>query len=414
VNVIESIRMAFSTLRSHKLRSALTMLGIIIGVGSVVALLAFGNGYGAFIDNEFRKLGNGAFYIFPGSVTRRVTEQQTAQLTAEDARALRESGASAILTSAAVIDGSSLVSNGRERGNYAVTGAEPAYMQITTNELGAGRYYTQAEEDSRARVAVIGQKIAERMFGSVGAAVGQRITIDGVTFEVIGVNVTKPGFMGDPQKNVQVPYSVARNLLYRNRFDRYVDVGQVVVQARSRADVQAAVREATEILRARHRLSYQPNDFTVLNLEELMQQINGIVVGFNAFLGVVASISLLVGGIGIMNIMLVSVAERTREIGLRRAVGARRSAILVQFLIEAVVLCLTGGLLGVLLGMALSPLASLMLQAMAQGDTSARAVVTPGAVLLACGMATTVGVVFGFFPALHASRLNPIEALRTE
>jgi putative ABC transport system permease protein len=207
---------------------------------------------------------------------------------------------------------------------------------------------------------------------------------------------------------------VARNLLYRNRFDRYVDVGQVVVQARSRADVQAAVREATEILRARHRLSYQPNDFTVLNLEELMQQINGIVVGFNAFLGVVASISLLVGGIGIMNIMLVSVAERTREIGLRRAVGARRSAILVQFLIEAVVLCLTGGLLGVLLGMALSPLASLMLQAMAQGDTSARAVVTPGAVLLACGRATTVGVVFGFFPALHASRLNPIEALRTE
>ncbi|HEU5088539.1 MAG TPA: FtsX-like permease family protein, partial [Roseiflexaceae bacterium] len=145
-----------------------------------------------------------------------------------------------------------------------------------------------------------------------------------------------------------------------------------------------------------------------------MQQVNGIVAGFNAFLGVIASISLLVGGIGIMNIMLVSVSERTREIGLRRAVGARRSAILIQFMVEAIVLCLMGGLIGVLLGWALTPLGSLLLQSMAQGDTTARAVVTPGAVLLACGMASIVGLVFGFFPALHAARLNPIDALRTE
>jgi putative ABC transport system permease protein len=390
------------------------MLGIIIGVGSVVALLAFGNGYGLFIDNEFRKLGNGAFYVFPGSVNRRVTDQQTPQLTAEDARALRESGAPAVLTAAAVINNTSLVSNGRERGTYPIVGAEPPYLTITTNDLGAGRFYTQADEDNRARVAVLGKKVAERMFGSAGAALGQRLTIDGIAFEVVGVNVTKPGFMGDPQKSVLVPYSTARNLLYRNQFDRYVDLSQMVVQARSRAAMSDAVRQSTEILRARHRLTYQSNDFTVLNLEELMQQVNGIVAGFNAFLGVVASISLLVGGIGIMNIMLVSVTERTREIGLRRAVGARRSAILVQFLIESIVLCMTGGLLGVVLGWSLTPLGSLLLQSMAQGDTSAQAVVTPGAVVLACGMATIVGVVFGFFPALHAARLNPIEALRTE
>jgi putative ABC transport system permease protein len=415
MNIIESFRLALSSLRANKLRSILTMLGIIIGVGSIVALLAFGTGYGNFLDNELRKMGSGAFYIFPGTVNRRVDQQSTPQLTAADAAALREPGATrSVASAAAVINGNSQVTGGGERGTYAITAAEPAYLTITTNELGAGRFYTPEEEAGRARVAIIGLKVAERLYGGIGTALGERITIDGVTFEVIGVLITKPGFAGDPQKSILMPYSSGRSWLFRNQFDRRVDVSQIVIQARSRDQVDAAVREATELLRARHRLTYQPNDFTVLNLEQLMQQIGAIVAGFNAFLGVVAGIALLVGGIGIMNIMLVSVTERTREIGLRKAVGAKRWDILQQFLIEAIVLCLVGGLLGVGLGYLMSPLGTIMLQSMVQGDTTAQAVVTPGAIFLATGMAALVGLVFGFFPALQASRLNPIDALRTE
>lgn len=415
MNLLESFRLAFGALRANKLRSLLTMLGIIIGVGSVIALLSFGNGYGVFLDSELRKLGSGAFYIFPGTTSRRASDQQQPQLTLADTAAIREPGAApSVLAAAAVINNRATLSVGRQRGSYDIIGAEPAYLTITTNELGAGRFYTMDDENSRTRVTVIGKKVAERLFGSMGAAVGERVMINGISFEVIGVLSTKPGFMGDPQKSVLMPYNTARSWLFRNQFDRRVDVSQVVVQARSRADVDPAIREVTQILRERHRLTYQNNDFTILNLEQLMAQIGGIVAGFNAFLGVVAGISLLIGGIGIMNIMLVSVTERTREIGLRKAVGARFWDILQQFLIEAIVLCLVGGAFGVLLGYMLSPLGTLMLQGMAQGDPTARAVVTPGAIMLATGVATAIGVIFGFFPAMHAARLNPIEALRSE
>jgi putative ABC transport system permease protein len=415
MNILESIRLALGSLRTNKMRSILTMLGIIIGVGSIVALLAFGNGYGIFLDNELRKMGSGAFYLFPGSTSRRVDTQQAPQLTAEDAAAIREPGVVAsVQSAAAVINGNALVSSGSERGNYGITAAEPAYLTITANDLGAGRFYTEDEEVGRARVAVLGKKVAERLYGSAEIAIGERVLINGVSFEVIGILSTKPGFAGDPQKTVLMPYSSGRDWLFRNQFDRRVNVSQIVVQARSRDQVADAVRDVTQLLRDRHRLTYQANDFTVLNLEQLMAQINAIVGGFNAFLGVVAGISLLVGGIGIMNIMLVSVTERTREIGLRKAVGAKRWDILQQFLIEAIVLCLVGGLLGVGLGYLMTPIGTLMLQGMMQGDTSARAIITPGAVGLATGMAALVGIVFGFFPALQAARMNPIDALRSE
>jgi putative ABC transport system permease protein len=416
MNLLEAIRLALGSLRANKLRAVLTMLGIIIGVGSVVALLAFGTGYGAFLNAELDKMGSGAFYVFPGTDSRRADVNVTPQLTAADAEAIRESGrAPSVAASAAIITNQANVAAGRERASYSLTGAEPAYFQIATNELGVGRYYTVAEENERARVAVLGKKVAERLYGSMSLALGQRVTLNGVGFEVVGVLATKPGFMGDPQRGVYVPYRTARAWLFRNQFDRRVDVSQVLVQATSRDAVPQAIRETTELLRERHRLTFQPNGFSIFNLQDLAQQLGAIVAGFNAFLGTVAGISLLIGGIGIMNIMLVSVAERTREIGLRKAVGARRRDILLQFLIEALVLTLLGSALGVLLGYALSPIGTLLLRGMGGGATSdAAAVVTLESIMLATGVAAGIGLFFGFFPALTAARMRPIDALRSE
>ena len=416
MNLLESIWLALGSLRANKLRSVLTMLGIIIGVGSVIALLAFGAGYGAFLDAELDKLGAGAFYVFPGTDSRRADARQPPQLTSADAEAIRMSGrAPSVAALAAMIVDRANVAAGRERASYDLVGSEPPYFTITANTLAAGSYYSEADEDARARGAVIGLKVAERLYGAPALAVGERLTINGVGFEVVGVLSTKPGFAGDPQRQVFVPYHTARSWLFRNQFDRRVDVSQIIVQARSRELAQPAIREVTELLRERHRLSYQPNDFGVFNLEDIARQIGAIVTGFNAFLGTVAGISLLVGGIGIMNIMLVSVTERTREIGLRKAVGARRRDILQQFLVEALVLSLVGGALGVLLGYALAPVGTLLLQGMGGGQTDdARAVVTLGSVLLAAGVAGGIGLVFGIFPALQAARMRPIDALRTE
>lgn len=414
---LEAFRIALNALRIHKLRSALTMLGMIIGVGSVVALLAFGNGYGRFLDEQFDKLGVGAFYLFPGSITRKINDQPTPRLTAADAAALRDATAApAIRTSAALIENRATVSAGAERFTFNIMGAEPPYFDITNQTIALGRIYTNVEEESRARVAVIGSSVAEQLYGATALAPGRRITINGVGFEVIGVIDTSATFTGDPKRTIFMPYRSAHDWLFRNQFDRRVDVSEIIIQAQSREQVQEAIRQATEVIRARHGLTYQNNGFTVFNLEDLANQIGAVVAGFNAFLGVVAGISLLVGGIGIMNIMLVSVTERTREIGLRKAVGAKRLDILWQFLIEALVLSLFGGLAGVLLGYALSPLGTLLLQGMGgpDGTSGAAATVTLDSVALAVGVASSIGLFFGIYPAWIAARLRPIDALRSE
>jgi putative ABC transport system permease protein len=243
------------------------------------------------------------------------------------------------------------------------------------------------------------------------------MTVNGISFDVVGVMDTKTSQVGgdfnSPNDIVYIPYQTARNRLFRNQLSTRVDVSQVTVQAISTDEVNIAINQVGKLLRIRHRLTSQSNDFTITNPEQQAEQAKTSIIGFNAFLGIIAGISLLVGGIGIMNIMLVSVAQRTREIGLRKAVGARRWDILQQFLIEAIVLCLVGCALGITLGYMMSFAGTYVLQNIFRAEDS-QATVTLGSIILATVVSTGVGVIFGFFPALRAARLHPIEALRSE
>lgn len=418
MNIIESFRIAWTALLTHKVRALLTMLGIIIGVGAVVGMLAIGNGLSNYIQREFNRLGIGVFYILPEVDNTTTDEDLAPRLTADDAEALLRPGAAPAIADVVVeTSDTAIVSAGAERYYYQVKGITSNHFVIATHDLVAGRFYSEEEGRSRARVAVIGSEVAETLYGSIAAALNQRITLDGVGFDVVGVIATEPNQASSdfstPKETVYVPYQTAKSRLFRNQLSTRVDVDQLTVQARDIEQIDAAIEQVTALLRERHRLTYQPNDFTIDNPEEDAANAQATIIGLNAFLGTIAGISLLVGGIGIMNIMLVSVTQRTREIGLRKAVGARRRDILQQFLIEAVVLCFIGGALGVGLGYLLSFAGTFVLEEIFRAEGS-RATVSLNSIILATTISTAIGVLFGFFPALRAARMHPIQALRAE
>jgi putative ABC transport system permease protein len=418
MNLLEAFRIAWTALLANKLRALLTMLGIIIGVSAVISMLAIGNGLSNAFQSDFNKLGVGVFYITPDYGSSDAEETRQPRLTAADAEAIVQPGVAPAVKSVSVEYGrDAIVSAGRDRYFYSVRGVSPSFFVIGDNQLGAGQYFTSQQDRDRARVAVIGKDVATALFGSVSGAVGQRITVDGISFDVIGVLTTEPNRaapdFNSPATIVFIPYQTGRARLFRNELSTRVDLQQITIQARSKDDVTAAIAQVTPLLRERHRLTYQPNDFSINNPEELLETINASLIGLNAFLGTIAGIALLVGGIGIMNIMLVSVTQRTREIGLRKAVGARRWAILQQFLIEALVLCLAGCGLGIALGYAISFAGTFVIQQVFQLENG-YAVITPGSILLATGVSAGIGLFFGFWPAWRASRLQPVQALRSE
>jgi putative ABC transport system permease protein len=408
----ESLSVAWASLLANKLRSLLTMLGIIIGVAAVVALMAIGQGAQDSITGALTSTGTNLLAVIPGAISQggvRSAGGSAPTLTLEDAQAIANSGDCpyCILVAPEVQRQASVVYGGQNN-TYTISGTTPYYGEIRNLPLAAGDWFTTGDINAATNVAVIGANVASGLFEGADP-LGQSIRINRLAFRVVGVAQLKGGAgFGSLDDGVYIPVTTAQRKLFGGRQAAIAghNVNTIYIQVDDKDNMTAAQEAVTDLLRTRHRLPTAANDFTVVNQADLLATLNGVVATLTLFLGAIAGISLLVGGIGIMNIMLVSVTERTREIGIRKAVGAQQSDILRQFLIESVLISLSGGLIGIALGMGLASLVSL--------TGTLTPVVTPGAALLATGFSVAVGLFFGIYPARRAARLAPIVALRYE
>jgi putative ABC transport system permease protein len=404
------LRIALRALAVNKLRSALTMLGIVIGVGAVIVMIAVGAGAQARVEEQIRALGSNLLLVMPGSTTAggaRMGFGSGSTLTEDDVVAINREIPEAL--AAPALRGSAQAIWGNANWSTQVFGVTPEYLDVRQWPLVAGRSFEPGEMAGAAKVCLIGATVAKQLFGSADP-LDQSIRIKRVPFTVIGVlDVKGQSLMGTDQDDlILVPIKTARSrVLGTANAARNRTVGTIWVKAADGVDTKQIEGQVRELLRQRHRIQAgADDDFSLRNLAEVMaaQEASSRVLAL--LLAAVASVSLLVGGIGIMNIMLVSVTERTREIGLRMAVGARTRDILGQFLVEAVTLSLIGGLIGVALGIG---------GALAIAELAGwRILISPAAVALAVAFAFVIGVFFGFYPARKAARLNPVEALRFE
>ncbi|HNT77089.1 MAG TPA: ABC transporter permease [Anaerolineae bacterium] len=411
MKVLESLRLAVKALTANKLRSLLTMLGIIIGVGAVITLMSVGEGVQAYITTQFQSIGSNLFFIIPGSFEQEL--KRPAYLTLKDAEALRNPlDAPDVARVAPLVQGNERVTTPGKDKRVDIQGVTPDYTVVRNWYPRIGEFISAADNQGMARVAVLGQDTADYFFPDDPDPTGEVVRIKGIPFRVVGVLEQRGGSsFGSEDAVILVPLNTMLSRIAPRRTNRGEPrLSFIYVQAVAEERMDAAIEEVAQILRQRHRiLPGEPDDFTAISQSDIIgtfQQITGVLT---VFLGAIAGISLLVGGIGIMNIMLVSVTERTREIGLRKAVGARRQDILMQFLTEAVMLSLLGGLIGIALGAAGATAISYFLR-----DEGFQAVITVGAVVLATLFSAAVGLFFGIYPAQRAARLNPIDALRYE
>ena len=396
---------ALRALRRNKMRSGLTALGIIIGVASVVAMVAVGNGAQARIESQVSALGQNLLSIFAGSRRSGGVNSglgSASSMTLADADAIRREVTDVVAVSPEDSTTAQAIANGRNW-STTVAGESPDYLNIRDWKLAAGSMFTDREVRGAAKVAVIGSKTANELFGPLNP-VGQTVRLQGIPFVIIGLLDSKGAGMGGQNQDdrIIIPYTTAMKRVTGDKYLRSINV-QIVSADR----MEVAQQQITSLLRQRHRLTAdRDNDFNIFNQKEIADTVSSISRIITLLLGAISGISLVVGGIGIMNIMLVSVTERTREIGIRIAVGAQPGDIRLQFLIEAITLSLLGGIIGVLFVVGASRLVAVV--------ANFNAIVSAGSILLAFGVSFAIGVFFGFYPARKAAALDPIDALRYE
>jgi putative ABC transport system permease protein len=399
--VTEIFRVALEAIRANKLRSFLTALGIIIGIAAVITMVALGQGAQRSVQARLQGLGTNVVTVRPGQDFFGGVDRGSARLTAEDVRALLRDPR-AILRVSPEMQSRQQVERGTANGNIQIVGVWPSYFEIQNLPAIAGRLFSDPEERGRRRVAVLGAAVGDALGVPTEALVGESIRVRGIPFEVVGVLAAKGSGFQNPDDNIFIPLATAQFRVFGTE-----RVQTAYVQAVSERQMDTAIAEIDTVLRREHRLRPAvPSDFTIRNQTTLLETFKATTKAFAYLLAGIALVSLLVGGIGIMNIMLVSVTERTREIGVRKALGARKRDILLQFLIEALVLCMAGGLMGILVGVS----GAMALQKMAGWTTE----VSVEAVIVAFLFSAAVGIFFGIWPARRAASLDPIEALRYE
>jgi len=400
----EIIRVALEALRANKLRSLLTMLGIIIGVGAVITMVALGSGAQKSVQDRIQALGPTLLSLYPGqSFMRGVASDVRVSLTMDDDTALANN-ARYVTDVVPELSRNLQVQKGTQNINVNIVGTTPNYVPVKNYTITAGRMFTAGDDAARRRFAVLGSAVPTMLNANATAMIGQELLIRGIPFEIIGI-LSEKGSQGsffNPDEQILIPLQTARYRIMGT--DR---LRSITVKVRDMNSMNLAMIDIERVLRRQHKIRPgQDNDFQIRNQTDILATLQQTTETFKYLLAGIAAVSLLVGGIGIMNIMLVSVTERTREIGVRKALGATRFNVMFQFLVEALVLCLVGGMIGVVVG----TIGAIVLSKLAHWNT----LISPFAILLAFVFSAAVGLFFGIWPAKRAASLDPIVALRYE